>query len=198
MSRVPLFPLGAVLMPGGRTPLRIFEQRYLSLVRNCMREGEPFGVVWIRRGSEVAERGRAAPELGDWGTLARIVDWDQLPDGLLGITIEGGERFDLSATQVQADGLLLGDISLRPAPPAAPMRPEWHSLVELLQSLQTHPHVERMELAVDYEDPWQVGWTLAQLLPMGEHLKYEMLGEDTAEGLMGALQGVLHQLSGED
>jgi Lon protease-like protein len=55
-----------------------------------MREGSPFGVIWIRRGSEVAEASVTNLDLGDYGTLANIVDWDQLPNGLLGITIEGG------------------------------------------------------------------------------------------------------------
>ena len=58
---LPLFPLSAVLLPGGRVPLQIFEQRYLDLVRESMKTAEPFGMVWIRRGSEVAQRGRAAP-----------------------------------------------------------------------------------------------------------------------------------------
>jgi Lon protease-like protein len=76
-------------------PLQIFEQRYLDLVRDSMKNAEPFGVVWIRSGSEVAQVERTGPDLGDYGTCARIVDWDQLPNGLLGITIEGAERFDL-------------------------------------------------------------------------------------------------------
>ncbi|MFV8819577.1 LON peptidase substrate-binding domain-containing protein [Haliea sp. E17] len=198
MTRLPLFPLGAVLMPGGHQPLRIFEQRYLTLVRDSMREGQPFGVVWIRRGSEVAERGRAAPELGDWGTLARIVDWDQLPDGLLGVTIEGGERFDLFATEVQPDGLLIGEIALRPAPPPAQMQPRWQPLVDLLRNLQTHPHLESMNLSVDYGDPWQVAWTLAQVLPLGEHIKYQLLGADDIEQVMGELDRLLNQISGQD
>ena len=77
MIEIPLFPLSGVLLPGGKVPLQIFEQRYMDLVRESMKSGEPFGIVWIRRGAEVAERGRASPELGDWGTFARIVDWDR-------------------------------------------------------------------------------------------------------------------------
>ncbi len=197
-TQVPLFPLGAVLLPGGRVPLKIFEQRYLTLVRDCMRDNQPFGVVWIRRGSEVAQRGRASPELGDWGTLARIVDWDQLPDGLLGITIEGGERFDLLRTRSQEDGLVLGEVELRPAPPRQPPLPEWQSLSDLLRSLQTHPHVERMGLVVDYSDSWQVAWQLLQILPLAEHLKYELLGKDDIVGVMAELDAILNQISGQE
>ncbi|HCD53950.1 MAG TPA: ATP-dependent protease, partial [Halieaceae bacterium] len=91
-TELPLFPLSAVLLPYGKMPLQIFEQRYLDLVRDCMKSGTDFGVVWIRRGEEVAVKG-SRQQLGDLGTLARIVDFDQLPNGLLGVTIEGRERF---------------------------------------------------------------------------------------------------------
>ena len=82
MTELPLFPLAGVLLPYGRVPLQIFEQRYLDLVRECMRNDTGFGVVWIRRGSEVAQRGRASPELGE-GTDAIGVDdvrWVQVPE----------------------------------------------------------------------------------------------------------------------
>ena len=118
MTELPLFPLSAVLLPYGRMPLRIFERRYLDLVRDCMRSGEPFGVVWIRRGSEVAREGRALHDLGDYGTTAHIVDWDQLPNGLLGITIEGRRRFELFGTSTRANGLVVGQVDL--AEPPAP------------------------------------------------------------------------------
>lgn len=198
MRRIPLFPLSAVLLPDGRMPLRIFESRYLSLVRHSLRTGEPFGVVWIRRGSEVAQRGRAAPDLGDWGTLARIVDWDQLPDGLLGITIEGGERFDLFDTEVQADGLLVGEVVIRPPPAPAALSPEWQPLAELVRTLQAHPHIERMQLSVDESDAWRVAWTLVQLLPLHEHIKYELLGLDSIDSLRLELNLILSQIGGED
>lgn len=77
MTELPLFPLSGVLLPYGKMPLQIFEQRYLDLVRDSMKNDSPFGVVWIRRGAEVAVRGAAAPQLGDYGTSARIVDWDR-------------------------------------------------------------------------------------------------------------------------
>lgn len=197
MTTIPLFPLSGVLMPHGKVPLQIFEQRYLDLVRSSMKTGEPFGIVWIRHGSEVAEKGRASAELGDWGTLARIVDWDQLPNGLLGITIEGEGRFDLFETETQANGLVLGEVEYRKAPEPAPMLPQWQSMLDVLQSLETHPHVQRMALDVDYDDAWQVAWMLVQLLPLEEYLKYELLGMDAIDGLMSELDLILNQLSGE-
>ncbi|MDH4039327.1 MAG: LON peptidase substrate-binding domain-containing protein [Gammaproteobacteria bacterium] len=198
MSELPLFPLSGVLMPFGRVPLQIFEQRYLDLVRDCMKTDSAFGVVWIRRGAEVAQRGAASPLLGDYGTTARIVDWDQLPNGLLGITIQGGRRFDLLATGARANGLVVGEVELRPELLPAPVEPRWQSLLDVLHSLETHPHVQRMALQLDYSDAWQVACTLVQLLPLEEALKYKLLGIDAIEVLMGELDVILNQISGED
>ena len=198
MNELPLFPLSGVLLPYGRVPLRIFEPRYIDLVRDCMKSNSPFGVVWIRRGAELAERGRASPELGDYGTCAHIVDWDQLPNGLLGITIEGAERFDLFETQTQANGLVLGQVEVREVLEPVRLAEDNQSLLDVLRSLEIHPHVERLNLQLDYNDAWQVGCTLLQLLPLDESLKYDLLGIDQVDELMIELHGLLNQISGED
>lgn len=198
MTELPLFPLSGVLLPHGKMPLQIFEQRYLDLVRDSMKGASPFGVVWIRRGAEVAVKGSAAPQLGDYGTTARIVDWDQLPNGLLGVTIQGGQRFDLAATGRRDNGLLVGEVTLRELQGPARMESQWEQLLDVLRSLQTHPHVQRMALQLDYEDAWQVAYTLLQLLPLEEAVKYRLLGLDDIGALMGGLDTILNQISGED
>ena len=103
MSEIALFPLSSVLLPAGRLSLQIFEQRYLDLVARCMRESEGFGVVWLQQGSEVSGGTLDAPNVGEYGTYARIVDWDQLPNGLLGILIEGQQRFDVQSVWREPD-----------------------------------------------------------------------------------------------
>ena len=198
MTELPLFPLSGVLLPHGKMPLQIFEQRYLGLVRDSMKSASPFGVVWIRRGAEVPVKGSAAPQLGDYGTTARIVDWDQLPNGLLGVTIQGGQRFDLAATTRRDNGLVIGQVTLRAQPPPAPMEPSWEQLLDVLRSLETHPHVQRMALQLDYGDAWQVAYTLLQLLPLEEAIKYRLLGLDDIGALMGELNTILNQISGEE
>lgn len=193
-----LFPLSSVLLPYGRMPLQIFEQRYLDLVRDSTRSDSVFGLVWIRRGAEVAGRGSAAPQLGDYGTTARIVDWDQLPNGLLGIVTRGEQVFDLLDTSVQANGLVVGTVALRDPPLAVPMEPTWEPMLDVLRTLETHPHVQRMGLQIDYGDAWQVAYTLIQLLPLDEAIKYELQGLDDIRELMLELDGILNQISGED
>ena len=106
MSEIALFPLSSVLLPSGRMSLQIFEQRYLDLVAHCMRESEGFGVVWLQQGSEVSGGSLDTPNVGEYGTYARIVDWDQLPNGLLGITRQRALRcaVGMAGTQWPGEG----------------------------------------------------------------------------------------------
>ena len=161
-----------------------------------MKNGTDFGVVWIRRGEEVAVKG-SRQQLGDLGTLARIVDFDQLPNGLLGVTIEGRERFHLSDTRVASNGLVLGNVVFESMPEQAEFDDAWLSLREILENLKQHPHVRRMGLEIDFDDAWQVGYTLAQLLPLEESLKYSLLNAGDVEELMDQLDLILSDISGE-
>src|SRR3569833_51867 len=86
---IPLFPLNTVLFPGGILPLRIFEPRYMEMVSVCMKEQSGIGVCLILSGKEVGE----AATTNDVGTFVRIIDWDQRDDGMLGITVQGEQRF---------------------------------------------------------------------------------------------------------
>ncbi len=195
MNELPLFPLPTVLFPHGRLPLQIFERRYIDLVRDSLRTDTGFGLVWLQDDEESAQPEQDTLQLGDYGTLARIIDWDQLPNGLLGITVQGESRFELHRAQQRGDGLIIGDITPGSPPPQEPMRPEWSSLEEVLRSLETHPHVQRMGITIDYSDAWQVGYWLAQLLPLEESLKHELLGSGGLEEFMFALDTILNEIS---
>src|SRR5687768_15209514 len=98
---LPLFPLNTVLFPGGPLRLRIFEPRYLDMVSRCMRESSSFGVALITEGKEAGGTARTTGV----GTTARIVDFERLDDGLLGITARGEQRFTIEDVRTQSDGL---------------------------------------------------------------------------------------------
>jgi Lon protease-like protein len=193
---IPLFPLSSVLFPGGRISLRIFERRYLDLVRNCLKQDAGFGLVWIAEGTEVAQPGIGVPQLGEFGCYARIVDWDSLPDGLLGITIEGGERLRLGETRVESNQLVMGEVEMEPRRPPVAMAEEWESMLEVLTSLERHPHVQQVGIKADHADAWQVGYVLAQLLPVEEAIKHHLLGLDDPDVFMHELEEVLDDLGG--
>lgn len=198
MTEIPLFPLSAALMPYGHMPLQIFEQRYLDMVANCMRSGTGFGVVWLRKGSEASAMGIDTPDIGDYGTHARITDFDQLPNGLLGITIRGEARFDVAEVWREPSGLVCANVAMEPVLAPAPMQEGWRSLEVVLRGLESHPYVQRMNLEIDYENAWEVAYTLVQLLPFEDSIKYELLGMTSLEALIAELDILLNQISGED
>jgi Lon protease-like protein len=125
--QVPLFPLNTVLFPGGPLPLRIFEPRYLAMVSDCVSNNSPFGVLLIREGGET---GPASTH--EVGTLARISDWYQGSDGLLGITAIGEQRFRVISSHREASGLNVGNVELLPEEPAVPLPEEFHAMPEIL------------------------------------------------------------------
>ncbi|MEY4357945.1 MAG: hypothetical protein RL469_1271 [Pseudomonadota bacterium] len=168
-DEIPLFPLNVVLFPGGPLPLRIFEPRYVDMVKRCMRDGAPFGVVAIGDGG--AEAGEAATKnFAAIGTSARIVDFDLLDDGLLGITCRGERRFRVLGHRRESDGLSVGRIAwLDPAPPNTEPAtlPEEHAhLRDLLQ--RVWPEIVEAYAGIEprFEDAGWVGARLAEILPL--------------------------------
>lgn len=125
--QVPLFPLNTVLFPGGPLPLRIFEPRYLTMVSDCVQQDSPFGVLLIRNGNET---GPATTH--EVGTLARIIDWYQGSDGLLGVTAVGMQRFRVISSLREANGLNIGNIEVLPDEPATPLPEEYQSMPHIL------------------------------------------------------------------
>jgi Lon protease-like protein len=156
-----LFPLHIVLFPGGPLPLRIFETRYVDMVRSCMRTASSFGVVLIRTGNEVGPA-----ETFDVGTTASIVDFHQLSDGFLGLSCIGSQRFHINTRNVQANGLNVAGVDWLPPEPTLSV-PERHaSLSQLLESVlpQLGEGYTNMELKLD--DAAWVGHRLAEILPI--------------------------------
>jgi Lon protease-like protein len=125
--QVPLFPLNTVLFPGGPLPLRIFEPRYLTMVSDCVKADSPFGVLLIRDGHEAGP----ATTYGV-GTLARITDWYQGSDGLLGVTAVGLQRFRVISSFREANGLNIGNIEVLPDEPAVQIPDEYRSMPNIL------------------------------------------------------------------
>lgn len=129
--RIPLFALNAVLFPAGVLPLRVFEARYMDMVRDCMKADSAFGVVLIRQGSEV----KHAVEFEAEGTLARITAWDMPQLGLLHIRTVGEQRFRVVDAQRQPDGLNVAEIEPVPHDADSTVAPSHQSCVRLLERI---------------------------------------------------------------
>jgi Lon protease-like protein len=168
---LPLFPLNTVLFPGGPLPLRIFETRYLDMVRRCLREETGFGVVLIARGREA----EGTPKFVEIGTEARIVDFSRLNDGLLGITCLGAERFRVAEAWRQSDGLNVGRVGDVAADPEVPVPGEFSFLAEALRKIL--PELGEIYAGVPrrFDDSAWVGYRLAELLPLASSDKQALL-----------------------
>ena len=188
---VPLFPLNAVLFPGGLLPLRIFEQRYLEMAKGCLRDGTPFGVCLIREGAEVGTP--ATHE--DVGCLARIVQWDMQQLGLLQLVAQGAERFRVLERRLRADGLILADIELLAERADMPLPEKFRACRQLLERIVAE-HGERLFAKPFLLDSsaW-VGARLAEVLPLPAAARQRLLELDDGMQRLEIMQRLLVESS---
>lgn len=111
---LPLFPLNLVIFPEGLLPLRIFEARYLDMIRACLRNKTPFGVVAVyaelaSQGSDNSNATQSIP-FAKVGTTFTILDADVAHPGLITIRCLGQHRFRVKSAKQQADGLWMGEV----------------------------------------------------------------------------------------
>jgi len=183
---IPLFPLRTVLYPGGPLPLRIFEQRYLEMISSCLKADSPFGVLLIKDGSETGPA-----RTYDVGTLARITDWYQGSDGVLGVTATGTERFRRLSARRQRDGLLVGDVELLPPPAVCPLPAEFQSLAQILAGVIDDLGRLYENLDRHYQDAGWVSYRFAEILPIAPEEKQACLETDDPLARIAAIRAVL-------
>ena len=159
---LPLFPLNAVLFPGSTLSLKVFEQRYMTLVKDCFKNESGFGICLIAEGTEVG----APAKPHTVGTEARIVAWDMSQPGILNITVRGGERFRILESRADRSGLLQARIEPVAAEPALPVPERLAALVPLLQAMAADGGEERLPPPHRFDDAAWVGYRFCELLPI--------------------------------
>lgn len=178
LQEIPLFPLKVVVFPGTRVDLQIFERRYIDLVSHSLRSNSEFGICLLRSGEEViTEVGKQT--IHRIGTSVKIVDWDQLENGLLGITVEGQSKFTVQDCWQADSGVLqakvafseVDSVELEPIP----VEPHYEALADLLENLASHPMVQQRGQAIDYHNLRDLGWRLGELLPIEVEDKQKLL-----------------------
>ena len=173
--QLPLFPLNTVLVPGSSLGLRIFEARYLDLVRDCARSGTGFGVCLILDGGEAGQP--ATPAM--IGTEARIEDFGATPEGLLTISARGGRRFRVRGSDVRGNGLRVAEVEWCEPDPDDELRPEHALLGTLLQQVIEQVGGEYAKAPPSrFDDAAWVSWRLAELLPLDNAQRLGLLEED--------------------
>jgi len=193
MSRtLPLFPLGSLVFPGGPLPLRIFEPRYVNLVKRCMQTDSGFGVVLLFRGNEA---GTAEATTAGIGTEVRIIDFDRLPDGLLGITCRGQQRFRILRAWREADGLNMAEVEDLPVPPIIAIPADLRFLAEILERVMPELGEDYAALEARYDDAQWVSCRLAEVLAMETFERQALLELDDP---LDRLQLLVKKVRGDD
>jgi Lon protease-like protein len=194
LSSLPLFPLGAVLYPGGVLPLRIFEVRYLDMIGRCHKAGAPFGVVSLTEGSEVRRPADAGTPTGDGfaneafstvGTLATITEFSIPQPGLMVIRCTGAQRFEISRREKLKHGLWIADVSRLEDDQPVAIPPDLQgtadALGKLIKSLQMRDVAQtQMPLLAPYrlDDCSWVSNRWCELLPIPLELKQRLMELD--------------------
>lgn len=180
-AELPLFPLGAVLFPGGLLHLKVFEARYLDLMSHCMRTMTPFGVVNLRQGGDMRGTADDRIRFETTGVLAHLQDVDAEQTGILQVRCHGGSRFSLSAPRQRADGLWLARAQPLADDEPAAVPPELagaaKALGQAIQSLlaqDQHPFAAPFRLA-------DAGWVAnrwCEILPISAAAKQRLMALD--------------------
>ena len=187
---VPLFPLNSVVLPGGRIPLQLFEPRYIDMLTRSLKQDPALLVVQLREGLETGK----SVAFYDIGTYVRIIDFQQMDNGLLGITVEGKDKVTVVRSWQQPDGLNVGDVECLLAEEQTPVPERFAELPSVLKALFRHPVVRELDMDVDYDDARDVGWRLTELLPLDKQEKQRLVELQAPLERLERLLGLLEAL----
>lgn len=168
---LPLFPLNTVVFPGGKLPLRIFEQRYLDMVKRAIADETPFGICAIREG---AETGAPAVPYAV-GTCVQVTDWDMPETGILHIETRARERFVIRSTHVESSGLLVGNVEGVSAEPAVGVPSDLELAVEILRHIIGEYGSVHFPPPHAFDNAVWVGYRLSEVLPLKHATKQNLL-----------------------
>ncbi|ABR90118.1 Uncharacterized conserved protein [Janthinobacterium sp. Marseille] len=197
---LPLFPLNTVLFPGGILPLKVFETRYIDMVRDCMKREMPFGVVLIKSGQEIGNA--AEPE--DVGCMAHITDWDAPQLGVLLLRTEGGTRFRILETRVHKDQHLEARVQILGHGGPSLLMKEQESCANTLKLVIHDINVKgHAEIGDEFESPFtetlhldDAGWVAnrwCEILPIPLKARQKLLEVDDAQTRLTIIQQYLQQ-----
>jgi Lon protease-like protein len=182
-SWIPLFPLGTTLFPGGVIALKIFEARYLDMMKRCLREDAPFGVVSILENQPIDSDSSALANFSKIGTLAKLEELDPIQPALYMTKSYGTQRFKVLAIKQEPDGLWMGQIELIDADPEMALAKEHEKVAALLNEIISVIKSDNL-LGSDAikipKNPDDCGWVsnrLAELLPLPLAQKNHLLAQ---------------------
>ena len=199
-SWLPLFPLKTVLFPGGVLALKVFEARYMDMVRECMKNDTPFGVALIKSGEEVG----APAEPESIGSLAHITGWDMPTLGVMMLRTRGGDRFRILETRILPDNRIEARIEML-APDVESAVSDMHlecakTLKIVIENIETKGKAEQGD---DFDSPFprpallgSAGWVAnrwCEILPIPLKARQKLLELDDPQTRLSIVYQYLQQ-----
>ena len=189
-NKLPVFPLGLVVLPGTIQTLQIFEPRYLSMVKDCMNSESGF-VITLSNDNVSGE------SFMSQGTFVDIIDFNQLPNGLLGITVKGREKVSIKSIEQLESGLHYASISpiAEPVVDDQAVLAKFPDLINVLSQLKEHPQVKLLPLEIDMLSAESVSYQLAGLIPISPMQKQTLLEAFDSKQRMNILAKLVNKIS---
>ena len=191
----PLFPLSINVLPGALLPLQIFEPRYIDMVTQCLSKSEGFCIVLSRE--EVYQEEKKDLSHHDIGTYVEIVDFNQLDNGLLGITVQGKHKIKIEDAWQQDDNLLLGRIQeVIEEDDNLSTEPGYSDLWDMVKEITNHPEIKKLNLDLNLDSSKSVCYALASILPLRPEEKQTILEFENNRDKLDYLKSVIKRLGG--
>ena len=191
----PLFPLTINVLPGAFLPLQIFEPRYIDMVRRSLSNSEGFSIV-LSKQEKTYEESENLP-YHNIATYVEIVDFDQLDNGLLGITVQGKQKIVIEDTWKQEDELIIGKIKkVRENDDDLSKDPVYVDLWNMVKEITNHPEIKKLNLELNLESSISVGYILASVLPLRPQEKQTILEFEDPRDKLDYLKEIIKRLGG--
>ena len=190
INKLPVFPIGVVVLPRTIQSLQIFEPRYLSMVKDCMSNETGFVIT-------LSKKNTSGDSFMSQGTFVEIIDFNQLPNGLLGITVKGTQKVSIKSVEQVESGLHYAKISLIPEPVVddQAVLAKFPELINVLSQLKDHPQVKSLPLEIDLLSAESVSYHLAGLIPLSPIQKQVLLEAFDASQRMNILAKLVDKIS---
>lgn len=179
-TEIALFPLTSHVLPGGRLQLRIFEQRYIRMIKESLAEQKGFGVCMLNPKGREDNNSHILPI----GTLVNVVDFESLQDGMLGITVAGEQLFEIDSMAADSDGLRVGQVVLREEWSPSSLSDEDILLRQRLQEVfEAYPELSQLYPEKRFDDePW-ICQRWLEILPLEPQKKQELLASQHTQSV---------------
>ena len=189
-NNLPIFPLGLVALPGSIQSLQIFEPRYVNMIKSCM--SDDHGFVIVLQNNESTDFG-----ISKKGTYVEIIDFNNLPNGLLGITVKSENKVSIKNIYQLEDGLHIAEIKpeIDPEVDNQALIAEYPEIINILSQLIKHPKINELPIKVDFNSADSIAYHLAGLIPLSIKQRQNLLEAFDASQRLSILSKYIEKIS---